>query len=79
MKNFALSINLITPGQKLNFLFWLKKKQWFRSEIYFFVYDITKKETFGNLKQWTKEINKRSQENSIKVLLGNKSDLISKY
>ena len=39
------------------------------------VYDITKRETFNHLTNWLKEVNERSNENMVIMLVGNKSDL----
>merc|ERR1712063_143092 len=42
------------------------------------VYDITDRDSFDNIKNWMVEIDKYAQENVIKVLVGNKSDLDDK-
>eukprot|EP00331_Platyophrya_macrostoma_P003503 CAMPEP_0176424454 /NCGR_PEP_ID=MMETSP0127-20121128/10845_1 /TAXON_ID=938130 /ORGANISM="Platyophrya macrostoma, Strain WH" /LENGTH=213 /DNA_ID=CAMNT_0017805511 /DNA_START=32 /DNA_END=673 /DNA_ORIENTATION=+ len=39
------------------------------------VYDITDKESFDSVKGWMSEIEKYAQENVIKILVGNKSDM----
>ena len=38
------------------------------------VYDITDRDTFGNVKNWFNEINKYAAESVNKVLVGNKAD-----
>lgn len=40
------------------------------------VFDVTDKESFEGVKSWIGEIEKFAQENVIKILVGNKSDLI---
>ena len=46
------------------------------AQIIIMVYDITKKQTFENLKnQWFKEIQELSEKNYILAIVGNKSDL----
>ena len=40
-----------------------------------FVYDITKLDTFQNIKNWKDEVSRYANENKIFVLVGNKSDL----
>ena len=46
------------------------------AQIIIMVYDITKKQTFENLKnQWYKEIQELSEKNYILAIVGNKSDL----
>ncbi|KAK5869210.1 hypothetical protein PBY51_010158 [Eleginops maclovinus] len=42
------------------------------------VYDVTEQESFNNVKQWLEEINRYACENVSRLLVGNKSDLISK-
>jgi len=42
------------------------------------VYDVTEMETFNNVKQWLHEIDRYATEGVNKLLVGNKSDLISK-
>jgi len=42
------------------------------------VYDVTDLESFNNVKQWLHEITKYANENVNKLLVGNKSDLVSK-
>ena len=39
------------------------------------VYDVTDKESFEGIKSWIGEIEKYAQENVIKILVGNKSDM----
>lgn len=39
------------------------------------VYDVTDKESFEGVKSWIGEIEKYAQENVIKILVGNKSDM----
>lgn len=41
------------------------------------VYDITKQETFDNVKTWLQEIDKFASDNVNKLLVGNKSDMAS--
>ena len=41
----------------------------------FIVYDISKRESFGNVDKWFKALNNNLPENSALILLGNKSDL----
>lgn len=42
------------------------------------VYDVTDMESFNNVKQWLSEIEKYASDNVNKLLIGNKSDLVSK-
>ncbi|XP_037327754.2 ras-related protein Rab-1B-like [Pungitius pungitius] len=42
------------------------------------VYDVTEQESFHNVKQWLEEIDRYACENVSRLLVGNKSDLISK-
>ncbi len=42
------------------------------------VYDVTDQESFNNVKQWLNEIDRYANENVNKLLVGNKSDLVSK-
>jgi len=42
------------------------------------VYDITDQVSFNNVKQWLQEIDRYACENVNKLLVGNKSDLVSK-
>ena len=39
------------------------------------VFDLTSENTFNNIKQWILELNKNTDENIIKILVGNKLDL----
>jgi Ras-related protein Rab-1A len=39
------------------------------------VYDKTNRKTFDNVEGWISEVDKYANENTIKILLGNKSDL----
>ena len=40
-----------------------------------FVFDKTKRETFEHIDEWVMEVSQYSTENSVKVLVGNKSDM----
>jgi len=42
------------------------------------VYDVTDQDTFNNVKQWLQEIDRYANEGVNKLLVGNKSDLVSK-
>jgi len=42
------------------------------------VYDVTDSESFENVKMWLKEIDRYAAEDVDKLLIGNKSDLVSK-
>ena len=42
------------------------------------VYDVTDTDSFGNAKQWLREIDRWPCENANKLLVGNKSDLTTK-
>lgn len=42
------------------------------------VYDVTDRESFNNVKNWVKEIERYASENVVKLLVGNKSDMSSK-
>lgn len=42
------------------------------------VYDVTDKDSFQNVKQWLHEIDRYACENVNKLLVGNKSDLVTK-
>ncbi|KAK2846526.1 hypothetical protein Q5P01_009525 [Channa striata] len=42
------------------------------------VYDVTEQESFSNVKQWLDEIDRYACENVSRLLVGNKSDLVSK-
>ena len=39
------------------------------------VYDVTDKKTFGHIKDWLEDINKFTDNNPIKLIVGNKCDL----
>ena len=43
-----------------------------------FVFDVTKKDTFNNLKEWLNLFNEFNDEKTIKILIGNKNDLKQK-
>ena len=43
-----------------------------------FVFDVTKKDTFNNLKKWLNLFNEFDDEKTIKILIGNKNDLNQK-
>ena len=40
-----------------------------------FVFDKTKRETFEHIDEWVMEVSQYSTENSVKILVGNKSDI----
>lgn len=42
------------------------------------VYDVTDKDSFNNIKTWLKEVDKYSNENVQKLIVGNKTDIIEK-
>jgi len=42
------------------------------------VYDVTDRETFENVRTWINEIEKYSQANVCKILVGNKCDMEDK-
>lgn len=42
------------------------------------VYDITDRETFDNVREWIREIERYSRDNICKILVGNKSDMEDK-
>nr|XP_020443857.1 ras-related protein ORAB-1-like isoform X1 [Monopterus albus] len=42
------------------------------------VYDVTEQESFNNVRQWLDEIDRYACENISRLLVGNKSDLVSK-
>uniref|UniRef100_A0A3Q3EN43 Ras-related protein Rab-1B-like n=1 Tax=Labrus bergylta TaxID=56723 RepID=A0A3Q3EN43_9LABR len=42
------------------------------------VYDVTEQESFNNVKQWLDEIDRYACENVSRLLVGNKTDLVSK-
>ncbi|XP_034460551.1 ras-related protein Rab-1B-like [Hippoglossus hippoglossus] len=42
------------------------------------VYDVTEQESFNNVRQWLDEIDRYACENVSRLLVGNKSDLVSK-
>ena len=48
------------------------------ANIIFFIYDITKRESFDNLKYWTEEVKSKGPKDCIKTILGNKCDRIDK-
>eukprot|EP00004_Rigifila_ramosa_P011494 TRINITY_DN2464_c0_g1_i1.p2 TRINITY_DN2464_c0_g1~~TRINITY_DN2464_c0_g1_i1.p2 ORF type:complete len:151 (+),score=47.50 TRINITY_DN2464_c0_g1_i1:113-565(+) len=39
------------------------------------VYDVTREETFANIKQWLQEIDRHCSETTMKLIVGNKNDL----
>jgi len=43
-----------------------------------YVYDITDRESFDNLKYWMKEVEEVAPDNIVKILVGNKSELLTK-
>ena len=53
----------------------LSKNYYNQSDGFVIVYDITKKETFFNVKKWIEEINDSCSEYNKTVIVGNKSDL----
>lgn len=42
------------------------------------IYDVTDRTSFENIKIWLKEIEKNAPDNVIKILIGNKSDIVDK-
>ena len=42
----------------------------------FLIYDITNRDSFKNLESWLIEIEKNASQNVLKILIGNKSDLV---
>ena len=42
----------------------------------FLIYDITNRDSFKNLENWLIEIEKNASQNVLKILIGNKSDLV---
>ena len=40
------------------------------------IYDVTNKDSFKNLESWLIEIEKNASENVLKILIGNKNDLV---
>ena len=42
----------------------------------FLIYDITNRDSFKNLENWLLEIEKNASQNVLKILIGNKSDLV---
>jgi len=52
-------------------------KSYYRgAHVIFVVYDITKRETFDNIPKWLEDIDRYACENVIRVLVGNKLDLV---
>jgi Ras-related protein Rab-2A len=43
------------------------------------VYDITRKETFENITKWLEEIKSYANENTLLVLVGNKTDIPERF
>jgi Ras-related protein Rab-1A len=41
------------------------------------VYDVSDKKSFGHIKDWLEEINKFTDNNPIKLIVGNKCDLVN--
>jgi Ras-related protein Rab-1A len=42
------------------------------------VYDVTSEESFEHVEEWLSEVNRHASESTIKVLVGNKADLVDK-
>jgi Ras-related protein Rab-1A len=42
------------------------------------VYDVTSEESFEHVEEWLSEVNRHASESTIKVIVGNKADLIDK-
>jgi len=42
------------------------------------VYDVTSEESFEHVEEWLSEVNRHASESTIKLLVGNKADLIEK-
>jgi Ras-related protein Rab-1A len=42
------------------------------------VYDVTNQDSFNNVEQWIREVDRYAAEDIEKVLIGNKNDLIDK-
>ena len=41
------------------------------------VYDVSDKKSFGHIKDWLEDINKFTDNNPIKLIVGNKCDLVN--
>jgi GTPase SAR1 family protein len=42
-----------------------------------YVYDVTSKESFDGIVKWVKETDKMANRDVVKILIGNKADLVS--
>jgi GTPase SAR1 family protein len=46
-----------------------------RAHCVLLVYDVTRRETFENLAKWIEQINDNCPEDTVRILIGNKTDL----